>query len=115
MDELGDALVCFEPRESPGIAARPSDDPTPEQAESVLRVLDGAARGDDAVEQLLEAIVSERLRALPRAALAAARQSGGGLGDLMAAAPRALLETPASPARYSAPCRATRWPCAGSP
>ena len=92
-DELGDALVRSELRESPGIARTLLDDPTPEQAESVLRVLDRAARGDDAVEQLLEAIVSKRLRALWRAALAAARQSGGGLGDLMARA----LERSADP------------------
>ena len=43
-----------------------------------LRVLDRAARGDDAVEQLLEAIVSERLRALWRAALAAQRSRVAG-------------------------------------
>jgi signal transduction histidine kinase len=75
--ELGD---------SPSIARGLLDEPTPEQAHSVLGVLARAACGRDGVEGLLEALVRERLRALWPVALDVSMQSGGPLGSLLARA-----------------------------
>jgi hypothetical protein len=82
-DVLGDALVAAVLEESPSIAGGLLDEPSPEQAQSVLRALDRAARPHVRLEALLGELVGERLRALWPAALVVSVQSGGALPSLV--------------------------------
>ena len=56
-DVLGDALLAAVLAESPSIARGLLDEPSPEQAQSVLRALDRAARAHDGLEALLSELV----------------------------------------------------------
>ncbi len=85
-DVLGDALLAAVLAESPSIARGLLDEPSPEQAQSVLRALDRAARAHDGVRSLLAELVAQRLRAIWPAALTVAQQSDGVLGNLLAGA-----------------------------
>jgi tetratricopeptide (TPR) repeat protein len=90
-DVLGDALVAAVLQESPSITRGLLEEPSPDQAQSVLRVLDRAARSDVGLEALLNELVGERLRALWPAALVVSVQSGGPLASLVG---RALAREP---------------------
>lgn len=90
-DELGDALVRAVLGESPQIARALLEDPSAEQAKSVLGVVDRAARADETCSRLLEELLYERLRLLWPAALAVSAQSGSALASLVA---RALAREP---------------------
>ena len=85
-DVLGDALLAAVLAESPSIARGLLDEPSPEQAQSVLRALDRAARAHDGVRSLLAELLAQRLRAIWPAALTVAQQSDGVLGNLLAGA-----------------------------
>lgn len=90
-DLLGDALLAAVLDESPSIAGGLLDEPSPEQAQSVLRALDRAARAHVGLEALLDELVGDRLRVLWPAALVVSVQSGGPLAGLVG---RALAREP---------------------